>query len=61
MEETETITVSVRYHVDAEIDGVSGSQRSGPFGSKAAAESAANVLLSRANVRKATIVREVIE
>lgn len=61
MEETETITVTVKYYLEAEYSDSSGTQRSGPFGTRAAAETAATALLSRSNTRKVSLVREVQE
>lgn len=60
MPDCETETVVVKYWLDAEINGVTGLQRSGPFNTRATAEAALNVLLSRSNVNKATIVKEAV-
>lgn len=61
MEETETVTVTVKYYLDAEFSDAAGAQRSGPFGTRGAAETAATALLSRDNTRKVTLIREVQE
>ena len=58
MDETETITLPVKYFVDAEIDEVTGPQRFGPL-PKEKAENLLAVLAGRQNVTKATLVREV--
>lgn len=57
--ETETVTLSVTYYVDAEIDGVTGPQRFGPVCARDKAEQLLVTLAARENVTKATLIREV--
>lgn len=56
--ETETVTVPVNYFVDAEIEGVSGAQRFGPVHSCEAGQNLLLTIAARANVIKATLVKE---
>ncbi len=54
--ETETVTVKVKYFVDAEMSSVN---RFGPMSSLAQAEALLLVLSARGDVKKATLIREV--
>jgi hypothetical protein len=57
--ETETITVTATYFVDVEYSNQSGESRFGPLSSRAKAEDVLQTLAGRADVKKATLIREI--
>jgi cytochrome c oxidase assembly protein Cox11 len=56
--ETETVTVPVVYFIDADVEGLSGSQAFGPVYSLSEAYALLRTLSGRSNVNKATLRKE---
>jgi hypothetical protein len=59
MMETETVTVTATYFDDVEYSNQSGESRFGPLASRAKAEDVLQTLAGRADVKKATLIREI--